>query len=34
MAALLVSVSFVNIPKTPSLAEEPARHSHLAAGNR
>src|SRR5215212_10350200 len=30
MAALLVSASFVNIPKTPSLAEEPARRSCLA----
>src|SRR5215218_11425015 len=33
IAALLVSVSFVNIPLTPSLAEEPARRSCLAAGS-
>src|SRR5918995_6297890 len=30
MAALLVSASFVNIPSTPSLAEEPAGRSCLA----
>src|SRR5215211_7659849 len=29
IAALLVSASFVNIPKTLSLAEEPARRSYL-----
>src|SRR5215210_2336737 len=29
MAALLVSASFVNIFRTPSLAEEPARRSCL-----
>src|SRR5215216_1190872 len=34
MAALFVSVSFVNISRTPSLAEEPARRSCLAAGSR
>ena len=34
MAALFVSVSFVNIPKTPSPAEEPARRSCLEAGSR
>jgi hypothetical protein len=34
MAPLRVSVSFVNIPITPSLlAEEPARLSYLAAGS-
>jgi len=33
IAALLVSVSFVNISLTPSLAEEPARRSYLAAGS-
>jgi hypothetical protein len=33
MAALLVSLSFVNIPRILSLAEEPARRSHLAAGS-
>src|SRR5215208_6014510 len=32
IAALLVSVSFVNIPKTPSLAEEQARRSCLTTG--
>jgi len=32
MAPLLVSASFVNIPKTLSLAEEPARLSYLLAG--
>src|SRR5215216_4658339 len=32
MAALVVSVSLVNIPQPPSLAEEPARRSYLAAG--
>jgi hypothetical protein len=34
IAPLVVSVSFVNISKTLSLAEEPARLSHLAAGSR
>src|SRR5215216_7086518 len=35
IAALLVSASFVNIPKTPSLlAEEPARRSCLTAGSK
>src|SRR5215211_8696224 len=34
MAALRVSASFVNISRTPSLAEEPARRSHLVAGSR
>src|SRR5215208_4795936 len=33
MAPLLVSASFVNISLTPSLAEEPARRSCLAAGS-
>jgi hypothetical protein len=32
-AAFLVSVSFVNTPRILSLAEEPARRSHLAAGS-
>src|SRR5215204_866612 len=35
IAALLVSVSFVNISRTlPLLAEEPARRSCLVAGSR
>src|SRR5215211_5450444 len=33
MAALLVSVSFVNISLTPSLTQEPARRSCLLAGS-
>jgi hypothetical protein len=33
IAALFVSVSFVNTPRILSLAEEPARRSHLAAGS-
>jgi hypothetical protein len=32
MAPLFVSASFVNIPKTLSLAEEPAGLSYLLAG--